>query len=304
MRTSSLVRTLLFCPGDRGKAIAKALTIAADVIVIDLEDAVHASEKVIAREQLCSFLSSLPPKSTRSYPKIVVRVNCPSTTSFGLADIASLVPHVPKLDGLCLPKVDSLQTLADANEQLFYGSPALASPEVPSIWAMVESCAGLQQVERIAHSPLVAGLVFGSNDMLKDLKALPRDDRLPLLYAMSRTIAAARVVGKQVVDGVYMNLADDGSGLRRDAQLGKSLGFDGKSLIHPRQVDIANDVFSPSADEVRAAQGLVDAFSLARAEGKGVCVHEGRLVESLHVDQARELLGLHASILARLAHRQ
>lgn len=278
--------------------MTKALTLATDVIVIDLEDAVHASEKVSARAQVSAFLESLPAKSDRSFPKIMVRVNCPGTTPFGLADIAGLVPHEAKLDALLLPKVDNLQTIHDANEQLFYGSPGARSPKVPVIWAMLESCLGLQQVESIAHSPLVAGLVFGSNDMLKDLRALPRDDRLPLLYAMSRTIAAARAVGKQVIDGVFMDLVDDGTNLRRDAQLGKSLGFDGKSLIHPRQIQVTNEVFSPSPEEVRAAESLVEAFSRAMAAGKGVCVHEGRLVENLHVDQARGLLELHASIVA------
>ena len=298
-----LARTLLFTPADRPSAMTKALMLAADVVVLDMEDAVAVQEKEATRVQLASFLSSITPppaRTAQTYPKIMVRINCPVTTPFGLQDLASLAPLEGRFDALLLPKVESLQTVQNASELLFYGSPR-ATEQVPFIWAMIESCRGLHEVEAIARSPLVAGLVFGSNDMTKDLRAQPSADRLPLLYAMSRTVAAARAAGKVVVDGVYMDLSDDGAGLRKDAALGRSLGFEGKTLIHPRQVAAANEVYSPSSAELAAARGVVLAFAEAQAGGRGVCVYAGRLVEALHVEQARELLEMHESILRRAA---
>ena len=266
---------------------------ALDAVIIDLEDAVSVQAKEASREGLSAFLSSLPP-SRPHFPRILVRVNCPVTTEYGKQDLASIVaPYTDKLDGLLLPKVESNATIESA--------AALVSAKLP-VWCMIESARGVESAHALAANPLVEGLVFGSNDYAKDIRAQPSSEvgrREPLLFALSRTVNAARAEGKQVVDGVFMDLRDDGTGLEREARQGRALGFDGKSLIHPTQVAVTNRVFSPSAQDVAHAHAVSAAFAAAQREGKGVCVVDGRLIEALHVDQARDTLTLHESLQRR-----
>ena len=308
----------MFTPADRLSAVTRALSLKfLDVCVIDLEDAVSIHEKKATRENISSFFNSRTtsnsqtPRPASSYPRVMIRINCPITTPFGLDDITSLQSYRQHIDAILIPKVESPNTITEIAMKLNRVGP------LPEIWCMVESAKGVEEVERICRHPSVTGIVFGSNDMTKDLQssvasssssssssssaaAVSSVDRLHLLYAMSRSINAARAHSKIVIDGVYMNLNDDTTALlEKEARQGCFLGFDGKSLIHPKQITTVNRVYSPTTSDVEVAGGLIKAFAQAQVAGKGVCVYEGRLIEALHVHKAEEMIALYESLLQR-----
>lgn len=159
----------------------------------------------------------------------------------------------------------------------------------------LETAQGIQNVDDISSSPEVAAIVFGSNDLMKDLQARSTASRLPLLYSMSKCIVAARSSKKIVLDGVYMDINDEG-GLKEDCLRGKDLGFDGKTLIHPNQIKIANEIFSPSPDDIKLAKRIISTYNEAIKAGKSLGVLDGKLIEALHVDQARKTIEKHESI--------
>jgi len=293
-----LVRSVLFTPGDRIQALRKSLTLATDVVIFDLEDAVGPAGKDTARANAIEVMSEqgLNKDKGRS-PDIVLRVNCPFTTPWGKADLIAAAAAAGNgngngnsggsaLTGLILPKVEDAARV----EELV----AEYSLKVP-IWCMVETAKGVINSERIAAVEPVQALVFGSNDLTKDLAARHTPSREPLLYSMSKVILAARAEGKMVIDGVHMDLKDL-EGMVRACVQGRSLGFDGKSLIHPSQVPFANDGYSPSNEEIEHARRLVRAYEEAEAGGKGVTVVDDRLVEKLHVEAAILLLHKAAQI--------
>jgi len=297
-RVNKLVRSLLFTPADRKSALEKAwANRALDVMVIDLEDAVAgtAESKALGRQNLAAFLQERGEvKEGDVRPNVVVRINCPNTSAFGQADLL-LLQGMSGLDAVLLPKAHSAASIA-----------AVASQLQKPVWCMVETPRGVQQADALAAMDEVDCLVFGSNDLTKDLQAtLVPVDRTPLLYSMSRVVLAARAAGKLVMDGVHMDLRaspEAEAALEQECLQGKQLGFDGKSLIHPKQVATCNRVFSPMDSEVAYAEHVIAAYSAALVEGKGVCLLQGKLLEQLHVDAARALLVRHSLIQKRACH--
>jgi citrate lyase subunit beta/citryl-CoA lyase len=242
-------------------------------------------KKLEARENAVKFLSS-PLRKNR---QIAVRVNCPKTSIWGTDDIQQIFKSQPP-DALIIPKVED-QSVVELLKKL---RQDLKAPEIP-IWCMIETPKGVQNVDTIAQVDGVEALVFGLNDMTKELKAKHTPSREPLLYSMSRCIIAARAAGKQVIDGVHLDLNDE-PGLIRSCIQGRELGFDGKSLIHPNQITATNAHFSPTAAELELAYKFVKAYETARAEGKAIAVVDNKMVEELHVIQAQQLIEDHKRI--------
>ena len=277
-----VVRSVLFVPCDRLKVMEKAVTLTADVILFDLEDAVSPLNKEQSRNNVTNFVKSLNTVELKS--KIVIRVNCPQTSIWGVDYIKS-IRDLP-IHAISLPKIEninSLQTNIDSIGNL-------------KVWPMIETSKGVMNVESIASVNNVSSLVFGSNDLLKDLRAVDVPSRHPLIYSMSKCIVAARAYNKLVIDGVYMNLKDE-VGYKSQLIQSKELGFDGKTLIHPNQINLANEIFSPSENDIIYAKRVIEAYQLCQKEGKGVTVLDGKLLELLHVHQAQELLHFHEVIM-------
>jgi (3S)-malyl-CoA thioesterase len=273
-------RSVLYIPGSNARALDKARGLPVDAIIFDLEDAVSVEEKVNARALLAEALG----QGGYGARARIVRINA-LDTEWGAADAAAL--QGVGVDGVLLPKVGSAADL-DALAALI--------PE-GDLWAMIESPAGILNAAEIAAHPRLKGMVLGTNDLAKDLNCRFRADRMPLMTSLQISLLAARQHGVICVDGVYNAFKDD-DGLRAECEQGRDLGFDGKTLIHPAQVAIANEVFAPSPDEVSLAQRQIEAFQAAEAEGKGVAVVDGRIVENLHVATARITLAKAAAIAA------
>ena len=273
-------RSVLYIPGSKERALEKAKTLPVDAIIFDLEDAVAADEKPNARSTLAESLR------TGGYGDRfkIVRINA-LDTEWGAEDVAAMVGV--GADAILLPKVGSAADL-DALGALIEGV---------ELWAMIESPEGILHAEDIAAHPRLTGFVLGTNDLAKDLGCRFRADRLPLMSALQISLLAARAHGVVCIDGVY-NAFKDEDGLRIEAEQGRDLGYDGKSLIHPAQVAIANEVFAPTADEVELAGRQIAAFEEAEAAGQGVAVLDGRIVENLHVVTARATLAKAKAIAA------
>ena len=237
-----LYRSCLFAPADRPEVLAKAFRLACDVVVLDLEDAVSPTRKEESRGVLLDALKSrdqlLKTNPKYSRQRVIARVNCPHTSDWGRDDLRLVSEELSQfIDALVLPKVDSMDALS-GSLGILKGNDAQSLP----IWAMIESAAGFFAAEAVARHDQCEALVFGSNDMTKDIKGQHTHHREPLLFGMSGTIMAARAAGKAVVDGVHMEFRDV-EGLGRACAQGRALGFDGKSLIHPAQVETANRAF-------------------------------------------------------------
>lgn len=283
MNGKKLLRSVLFCPANNRKVLAKSSLLQADAFIYDLEDAVTASAKDTARSSLSEFFSRglLPTHRT-----IAVRVNCPINTPWGVQDIEALA-GCKVIDTLVIPKVETLEsiekTLLIAK---FHRDPSIGPL---GIWAMIETARGVLRAEVVASHHSVYALVFGSNDLTKDIRALHRADRSPILFSMSQCILAARAYKKCVLDGVYNDFKDD-TGFAESCAAGRSYGFDGKTLIHPNQISVANEAYSPSPYDIEMAQKIIVAWEVAVAEGKTVAVVDGKMVEELHVSEAKEIL--------------
>lgn len=271
-------RSVLYIPASKERALEKARGLNVDAIIFDLEDAVAVEEKAPARNLLATAL-------TQDYGARfkIVRINA-LDTEWGEADIAA----TRGADAVLLPKVNSaadVQALA-----------ALVG-DLP-IWAMMETPLGVLNAAEIAAHPQLAGMVMGTNDLAKDLNTRFRVDREPLLTSLQICLLAARSHGVVAIDGVY-NAFKDEEGLRTECEQGRDMGFDGKTLIHPAQLAVANAAFAPSADEVDLARRQIAAFELAEADGQGVAVVDGKIVENLHIETARQTLAK-ADMIAKL----
>lgn len=276
-----LLRSVLFCPGNREKVLLKSLTLPADCFVYDLEDAVSPLEKVNARNTVNKFVNEQLSSQTASR---VVRVNCPVTTEWGSEDLAA-VAQMTAVDAIILPKVEDEVLIDQANTMIQQCRPSNL-PSLP-IWTMIETPKGVLNAHNIAKHPLVHCLVFGSNDLTKELRAKHTFNREPLLLSMSQCVLAARAEKKRVLDGVHIHLTD-AEGLIASCDQGRNLGFDGKTLIHPNQVQAANDAYSPSPEEVKSALEVVAAWDAASAAGAGGVISlNGKMIEYLHVEQAK-----------------
>jgi citrate lyase subunit beta/citryl-CoA lyase len=276
-------RSVLFMPGSNARALTKARALPADALILDLEDAVAPEAKAAARARVLAAVQA----GGYGPRELIVRVNAASTR--WAADDLAAVAHAP-VDAVLLPKVESAEAVTAA-------LAALGS--APTVWCMLETPCGILNAASIAGaSPRVDALVMGTSDLTKDLHARPTRDRLPLLTSLQICVLAARAAGITALDGVHLDLEDD-AGFAAACRQAADLGFDGKTLIHPRQVDAANEAFAPAADEVEWARRVIAAHARAAATGRGVVVLDGRLIENLHVDDARRVLALTDAIAAR-----
>jgi (3S)-malyl-CoA thioesterase len=273
-------RSVLYIPGSKPRALDKARTLPVDAIIFDLEDAVSADEKDNARDTLKAALA----EGGYGARVKIVRING-LDTQWGKAD-AEAVKDMDA-DVVLLPKVGSA---ADVS------ALAAITGDIP-IWAMMETPRGMINAAEIAAHPLLTGMVMGTNDLAKELQTRYRADRLPLQAGLGLCLLAAKAEGLIIVDGVY-NAFKDEDGLRVECDQGRDMGFDGKTLIHPAQVDVTNDAFAPSEAEVDLAQRQIEAFEAVEASGQGVAVVDGKIVENLHVVTAREILAKAEAIVA------
>jgi citrate lyase subunit beta/citryl-CoA lyase len=269
-------RSVLYMPGSNPRALAKASTLPADGLILDLEDAVAPDAKEAAREQVRAALQAggYGPRET------VLRVNG-LATPWGHADLVAAASA--GADAVLIPKVEGAEIVRQALTVL---DQAGAPPDL-ALWCMMETPrAMLHAAEIAAASPRVAALVMGTSDLANELHAAHTPLRLPLLTALGLCLLAARACDLAILDGVFLDL-DDEAGFEAACRQGRELGFDGKTLIHPRQIEPANRVFAPSVDEIARAQRIIAAHDEALRQGKGVVVVDGRRVESLHVAEAR-----------------
>ena len=273
-------RSVLYIPGSKPRALDKARTLPIDAIIFDLEDAVSVEEKVNARDTLTAALAD----GGYGARMKIVRINS-LDTEWGRADAEAVTKM--DCDAVLLPKVGSAADL-DALAEITGDLP---------IWAMMETPAGMLHAEEIAAHPKLAGFVMGTNDLAKELQCRFRADRLPMLTSLSLCLLAAKAHGVVIVDGVYNAFKDD-EGLRAECEQGRDMGMDGKTLIHPAQVAIANEAFAPSEAEIDLAQRQIAAYEEAEAAGQGVAVVDGKIVENLHVATAREILAKAEAIKA------
>lgn len=273
-------RSVLYIPGSRERALDKARSLATDAIIFDLEDAVAPDAKPEARATLAGALRQ------GGYGKRfkIVRINA-LTTEWGLEDARTLREAGP--DAILLPKVNTPSDIDNLSD--------LVGAAVP-IWTMMETPACVFNAREIAAHRQVTGLVAGTNDLTKDLGCRVRADRLPLMTALQNIVMAARAARIVAVDGVY-NRFRDGDGLKAECEQGRDLGFDGKTLIHPAQIEIANTAFAPTNSEIELAERQIAAYEESRASGQGIAVVDGQIVESLHVVAAQRILARAQAIL-------
>ncbi len=270
-------RSALYIPGSKDRALDKARGLPVDVILFDLEDAVAPDAKVAARDTLFAALADGGYGSRLR----IVRING-LDTAWGAADAAAVAAM--DCDGILLPKVNGPEDV-DALAALV--------PELP-IWAMMETPQGVLNAARIAAHPRMAGFVLGTNDLAKDLNSR---GRAALTTSLQLCLLAAKAAGIVALDGVY-NAFKDEDGLRAECTEGRDMGFDGKTLIHPAQVAITNAAFGPTEGEIDLARRQIAAFEAAEAEGQGVAVVDGRIVENLHIVTARATLAKADAIAA------
>ena len=271
------LRSALFLPASNARAIEKARTLNCDAVVLDLEDAVAPEHKAEARARMVEALHA----GGFAARTIVVRVNG-LDTEWGEEDLFAAAGAAP--DAILAPKVGD----ADAVEALHLRT--VQAPERTRLWAMVETCRAVMNLSEIAVAGgRLSALVVGVNDLSKDMRRPASKDRTALLTALSLSVTAARANGLNVLDGVYNDL-DDLAGLERECVEGRALGFDGKCLLHPSQIDAANRVFSPTADELAWARAVVEAFARPENADRGVLRVHGRMVERLHLQEAEQTI--------------
>lgn len=273
-------RSVLYIPGSKDRALEKARSLPCDAIIFDLEDAVAPEAKPQARETLASALKE------GGYGKRskIVRINA-LTTEWGLEDVRAL--RDAGADAILLPKVNTPSDVDNLADML--------GPDMP-IWVMMETPVCVFNAREIAAHAQVTGLVAGTNDLTKDLGCRTRADRLPLMTSLQMIVMAARAArGVVAIDGVY-NRFRDGDGLKAECEQGRDLGFDGKTLIHPAQVEVTNTAFAPTQSEIDLAGRQIAAFEESKASGQGVAVVDGQIVENLHVVAAQRILAKAAAI--------
>ena len=277
-------RSVLYMPAANERALEKAKTIAADAIIFDLEDAVAPDAKEAARENAVAAATS------GDYGRRELTIRCNGLdTPWGAADIAAAAGS--SAAAVVIPKVTSTDHLNEVDAQL----GAAGAPDDMTIWAMVETPTAIFDIRSIAAHPRVNVLVMGTNDLIKELRAEQHAHRGPLLPHLARALLGAREADKVILDGVYNDVKNP-EGFLAEAQQGRAFGFDGKTLIHPTQVEPANDVWAPSEADIDYSQRVIEAFDEAVSEGRGVITVDGRMIENLHVDNARRVLATVAAI--------
>jgi citrate lyase subunit beta/citryl-CoA lyase len=275
-------RSVLYMPSSNERALEKAKTIPCDGLILDLEDAVAPDAKPAARDAACAAVRS----GDYGRRELTIRVNG-ADTEWHADDLAAACAAGP--DAIVVPKVGS----ADAVLELVEAMAGHGAPEHTKLWAMVETPYAMLHAEEIAAaSERLTVLVMGTNDLAKELYAEHVPGRAPLLTGLSMALLAARATGKAIIDGVF-NDVKDADGFAAECRQGREMGFDGKTLIHPGQVEGANEAFAPSSEAVETARGILDAWA---ARDSGVVTYNGRMIENLHVESARRTLTIHEAI--------
>ncbi len=277
-------RSVLYMPGANTRALEKAKTLAADSLILDLEDAVAPDAKVAARQNILAAL-----ETGFGYREAVVRINS-LNTPWGLDDLKTFANS--KADAIVLPKVESATQVQEVAKIL----QTCQARHDMTIWAMIETPMAIFKLHEIASAhPLLEALVLGTSDLVKDLHARHTANRVETQTALSLSILAARAFGLCVLDGVHLSL-DDEAGLRQSCIQGRDMGFDGKTLIHPNQIALANETFGPSPSEIAEAQERIAAYEEAIQSGAGIAVLKGKLIEELHIQDAKRILALAQAI--------
>ena len=272
-------RSVLYMPGSNARALEKAATLPADALILDLEDAVAPESKELARSQVCAAVKD------RRFGKreIIIRVNG-LDTPWGHDDMEQAVAAGP--DAILVPKIDSATDAAHAHQHMVDAAPACA------LWLMIETPRAIFNANAIAEAGgRLACFVMGTNDLVKELRAKHTPGREALLASLNISVLAARAHKLAVIDGVYNDIAD-APGFEAVCRQGRALGFDGKTLIHPSQIERCNAAFSPDPAEVLDARAILAAFALPENQGKGTIALNGRMIELLHAEIARQTVAL------------
>lgn len=289
-KTARPRRSVLYMPGSNARALEKGRALPADGLILDLEDAVAPDAKEAARGQIRDAVKA----GGYGQRELIVRTNG-LTTPWGRDDVAAAATF--GADAILLPKVESADTVRQAEAIM----DANGAPKSLSIWCMMETPLGMLHAEEIAFaSPRVGGFVMGTSDLAKDLNAAHTRERLPMITSLGLCLLAARAAGIAILDGVHLDLNDD-EGFAYSCKQGRELGFDGKTLIHPKTIDAANAAFAPSESEVAWARKIIAAHADAEKEGKGIVLVDGKLIENLHVVGAKRLVALAEAIDAMKA---
>ena len=284
-KTARPRRSVLYMPGSNARALEKGRTLAADGLILDLEDAVAPDAKEMARQQIGAALKA----GGYGARELIVRVNG-LESPWGYDDIVAAAGF--GADAILLPKVESAGAVHQAETIM----EASGAPQALSVWCMMETPLGMLHAEEIAEaSPRVGALVMGTSDLAKELYAAHTRDRLPMITSLGLCMLAARAAGIAILDGVHLDLGDD-EGFAYSCGQGKELGFDGKTLIHPKTIDVANEVFGPSEEEVEWSRTIIAAHAEAGKEGKGIVVVDGKLIENLHVLNAERVVAMAEAI--------
>ncbi len=286
-------RSVLYMPGSNARALEKAKTLTADALIFDLEDAVAPDAKEQARNQVVAAVSA----GGYGAREVAIRING-LDTPWGEEDLEVAAAAGP--DAILIPKVSDPETLIGVARSLDIWDV----PERTKLWAMIETPLALLKAEEIARVAVMretrlSCFVVGTNDIAKETRARLVPGRAPMLPWLANVLAAARAYGLDILDGVY-NILGDEAGFRAECEQGRDFGFDGKTLIHPNQITIANEVFAPEPSDVERSRSILAAFELPENKGKGVISLDGRMVERLHADMARRVVALADAIAARM----
>jgi citrate lyase subunit beta / citryl-CoA lyase len=281
-------RSVLYMPGSNARALEKGRSLPADGLILDLEDAVSPDAKTTARGNIAGAVQA----GGYGPREIIIRVNS-LNTPWGYDDL--VMAATSGADGVALPKVESADAVRQAESVLI----AAGAPKNLRLWAMMETPFGILNAREIAAAtPRLAGLIMGTSDLAKDLRAAHTALRLPMLVSLGTCLLAARAYGLAVLDGVHLDLEDD-AGFAESCVQGRELGFDGKTLIHPKTIAACNAAYAPDESDTAQARKLIAAHAAAAAEGKGVVVVDGKLVENLHVEAAKRTVAMAEAIAAR-----
>ncbi|GAB4130293.1 MAG: (3S)-malyl-CoA thioesterase [Rhodothalassiaceae bacterium] len=281
------LRSVLYIPGSNDRALAKVGTLACDAVILDLEDAVAPQSKALARQAIRDFLAGGGAQHRLAVPRIN-RLD----SDWGRDDLAAFVAVHP--DALLVPKVEDAADIIALDRAM---TGAGYGPDV-AIWAMMETPRGVLNAQEIAcASQRLKALVVGTNDLAKDMRLPAATARMAMRTAFGLILLAARAAGLAAIDGVFGRLGDE-AGFLAECEEGRALGFDGKTLIHPQQIAVANRLFAPDPDEIALARRIVAGWD-EDAEKRGIAVMDGRMVEKLHVEEAQRLLDIASAIAAR-----
>ena len=284
MSTMRPRRSVLYMPAANERALDKAKSLPADALIFDLEDAVSPDAKPDARRNAVAAARS------GEYGNKEITIRCNGLeTQWGADDLTAAA--MAGVSAVVIPKINSVREVEAVSSAL----ATAGAPGSMKIWAMIETPTAIFDVRAIAAHPRVQTLVMGTNDLAKELRATQIRGRAPLMHHLATALLAAREAGKIILDGVFNDIKD-ADAFHDECLQGAQMGFDGKTLIHPSQVEIANDVWAPTADEVDYAQRVIAAFEEATAEGRGVITVDGRMIENLHVDNARRVLAVQQAI--------